>query len=99
MEYHYKNPNQECLRFHFFTTGLGPCDIPMFLIAVCLILRCSLLGRGVEVYLDPRWMGVPGTQWGLRCQLRHFLKSFERISCSEIVRLYTDRMCSLMYIG
>ena len=71
-------------------------EIPMFLLAVCLLLRCHVMGYCISVALAPRWMGVPGTQLGLRAQLRTVLTVCGAVSSKELARVYVDQLPKLM---
>lgn len=71
-------------------------DLPMFLLAVCIILRASAMGHQVCIVLDPRWMGVPGTQYGLRCHLRYLIGKCEQVSSQDIIRLYREVLLHVM---
>lgn len=72
--------------------------VPFFLAAVCLILRCSLLKRKIEVTLDPRYVGVPGTQQGLRCQLKKVIGPCDQVTPQDICNLYRKTLNRIMYL-
>lgn len=71
--------------------------LPMFLLAVCLILRLHAMGLCVCVCLDPRWMGVPGTQFGLRSQLRALMANCTQVSAQDICRMYNETLVKLLF--
>lgn len=71
---------------------------PLFLAAVCFVMRARFLGRDVCVSLDPRWMGVPGTQYGMRCQMRQLIARCEQVSPADICRYYRETAGPLMTV-
>lgn len=73
--------------------------LPLFLMAVCLILRAHALNQVICVALDPRWMGVSGTQYGLRCHLRHLIGKCEQVSPQDICRMYREVLVHIMNPG
>lgn len=75
-------------------------DMPMFLHALSLVLRLCALDVAIELCVNPEYMGVPGTSYGLRCQLREWLAQMgtTHFSVRDIVALYTQVLGDLAWI-
>ena len=53
----------------------------------------------VDVALEPRFMGVPGTQLGLRSQLRTILCTLgPGVTCKDICRIYVSFLKDLIVV-
>ena len=96
-------------------------EVPLFLMAVCLVLRAHVLGAASGVSApepvsdthsvspsrahslrrlrgrEPRWMGVPGTQHGLRSNLRHLIAQTPTPCVADICDMYRTLLNDLFF--
>ena len=77
----------------------GEHALPIFRLAVNILIRFYLLGqRRFCVLVDAKHMGIPGTKYGLRSQMRKLISGRNDINLDIINDIYRTRLPQFMQV-